>query len=77
MSRSTKPKTDMDEAAMRAKGLVPKTIWVFDVDAPGFREAMLKESRLLAEADAKDPSIESFTEAALLDLAEELNKLEE
>lgn len=68
MSRSAKRNTEIDEAAMRAKGLVPKMIWVYDVDAPGFREAMLRQSHLLAEADAKDFTIEGFSEAALADL---------
>lgn len=76
MSQSAKRKTEIDEAALRAKGLVPKTVWVFDVNAPGFKEACRRESRLLAEADARDPTIESFSEAALLDLAEELNRIE-
>lgn len=76
MSHSTKRKPEIDEAEMRARGLVPKTIWVYDVDAPGFRERMIEESRRIAEADARDPTIESFTEGALRDLAEELNRLE-
>ena len=76
MSYLAKIDDQVDEAEMRARGLIPKTIWVYDVDAPGFREACLREARLLAEADAKDPTIESFSEAALRDLAEELDRLE-
>lgn len=76
MPNSAKQYTEEEEAAMRARGLVPKTIWVFDVDAPGFKEMCEQESRLLAEADARDPTIESFTEAALRELAEELDRLE-
>lgn len=76
MSRSAKRNTEVDEAAMRAKGLVPKTIWVFDVDAPGFKEAMAEEGRRLAEADAKDPTINSFTEAAWQELTEEIDRSE-
>lgn len=37
MSHFAKREAEIDEAAMRAKGLVPKTIWVFDVNAPGFK----------------------------------------
>jgi hypothetical protein len=76
MPNSAKQYTKEEEAAMRARGLVPKTIWAFDVDAPGFREMCEQESRLLAEADAIDPTIDSFSEAALRDLAEELDRLE-
>ena len=76
MSQSTKPKTEVDEAAMRAKRVVPRTAPLPDVTSPGFAEAMAREARLLAEADAKDPAIESFMDATLRDLAEELNRLE-
>ncbi|WEK03041.1 MAG: DUF3018 family protein [Candidatus Devosia phytovorans] len=68
MSRSAKRNTEIDEAAMRAKGLVPKTIWVPDVDAPGLVEEYARQVRLVAESDAQDPSIESFSQAALEDL---------
>lgn len=77
MSQSAKRKSEIDEAAMRAKGLVPKTIWVFDVDAPGFREAMAEEGRRLAEADARDPTIDSFMEAAWRELTEEIDRSEQ
>ena len=76
MSRSTKPKTEIDEAATRAESVVPGTIPFPDVNSPGFAEAMREEGRRLAEADAKDPTIDSFMDAALLDLAEELDRLE-
>ena len=76
MSRSSKPKTDMDEAAMRAKGLVPRTIWVPDVDAPGSAEAMNEEARRLAEADEENAAIESFSEAALQDIWDDIDELE-
>lgn len=68
MSQPAKRKNEIDEAEMRAKGLVPKTIWVPDVNAPGFTEEYARQVRLVAESDAKDPTIESFSEAALRDL---------
>lgn len=68
MSQSAKQKNDIDEAALRAKGLVPKTIWVPDVNAPGFVEEYARQVRLVAETDAQDPTIESFSQAALEDL---------
>ena len=77
MSRSARGKTEIDEAAMRAKGLVPKTLWVFDADAPGFKEAMAQEGRRLAEADARDPTIDSFMDAAWRELSEEIDRSEQ
>ena len=64
MSHSAKRDTEVDEAAMRAKGLVPKTIWVPDVNAPGFREEYRRQMLLLIEADAKDTTLDSFLVAA-------------
>lgn len=68
MSQSAKRKLEANEAELRAQGLVPKMVWVFDVDAPGFKERCLLESQKLAEADALDPTIESFSEAAFLEI---------
>ena len=68
MSQAAKQNTEINEADLRAQGLIPKTVWVFDVDAPGFKERCLLESQKLAEADSLDPTIESFTEAAFLEV---------
>ena len=76
MSRSTKPKTEIDEAAISAKGLVPRTIPMPDVSSPGFHEAMNEEARRLAEADEENAAIESFCEAALQDIWDEIDELE-
>lgn len=76
MTRSAKGIPTVDEAATRAKGLVPKTVWVFDLDAPEFREAMLEEGRRLAEADGKDPTIDSFMDAAMRELFEDIDRSE-
>jgi len=64
MSSSAKRTIEEHEAARQASGLVPRTIWVPDVSAPGFAEHYRTEMRRLAEADAKDPTIDSFLEAA-------------
>jgi len=53
---------------MRAKGLRPVQIWLPDISAPGVAEEYRRQSKLLVEADARDPSIESFSEAASADL---------
>ena len=68
MSRSARRFTPEQEATMRAQGLVPKTIWVFDTERPGFAEECARQSRLLAEADARDPTIDSFMDAVHQDM---------
>ncbi|NGP17468.1 antitoxin MazE family protein [Devosia aurantiaca] len=68
MSRSARRYTPEEEAAMRAQGLKPVTVWVFDTDRPGFAEECARQSRLLAEADARDPTIDSFMDAANRDM---------
>ena len=76
MSRSTKSKSEIDEAAMRAKDFVPKTIPLPDVNSPGFHEAINEEARRLAEADEENAAIERFSEAALQDIWDEIDELE-
>ncbi|ODT48397.1 MAG: hypothetical protein BGO80_15120 [Devosia sp. 63-57] len=61
---------------MRAAGLRPVTIWVPDFDSPEFKERCAQEARLLARADAEDPTIDSFLDAANQELAEYLDQLE-
>lgn len=76
MSQSSKRMADTDEAALRAAGLRPVTIWVPDVTRPGFAEEAARQSRLLADADAKDPTIDSFLEAAWHDIVSETGTTE-
>ena len=76
MPSSAKRHTKAEEAAMRAAGLVPTTIWVLDVNAPGFDEEYRRQVRLLAEADAKDPTIDSFLDAAWGELNAEISRSE-
>jgi hypothetical protein len=64
MSNSAKRIDEANETAMRAKGLRPVTIWVPDNTQPGFAEKAAQQSRLLAQADADDPTLDSFLEAA-------------
>ncbi|QDZ09443.1 antitoxin MazE family protein [Devosia ginsengisoli] len=63
--------------ALRAQGLRPVQIWLPDVTAPGFAEEARRQSLLAAEADARDPELQSFLDAALLDLAEDWPPYEE
>ena len=54
--------------AMRAAGLRPVQIWVPDTRRPGFAEECRRQSRLVAEADARDVELGDFLDASLADL---------
>ena len=54
--------------ALRAAGLRPVQIWVPDTSRPGFAEECRRQSQLVAEADAADPELNAFLDAALADL---------
>ncbi|MCJ2055617.1 antitoxin MazE family protein [Methylobacterium sp. J-048] len=54
--------------ALRAAGLRPVQIWVPDTTRPGFAEECRRQSLLVAAADASDPELSAFLDAALADL---------
>ena len=54
--------------ALRAAGLRPIQIWVPDTRRPGFAEECRRQARIVAAADAAEPALEAFLDAALLDL---------
>jgi len=54
--------------ALRAAGLRPVQIWVPDTSRPGFAEECRRQSLLVAAADATDPELSAFLDAALADL---------
>ena len=64
MASSSSQRVQKHRAALRAQGLRPVQIWVPDVNAPGFAEEYRRQAKLVAEADAADPMIDSFLEAA-------------
>lgn len=76
MSRSARRNKEPDEAAMRAAGLRPVTIWVPDLTTPAAAAEYRRQSKLLAAADADDPTIDSFLEAAWRELDQELSESE-
>lgn len=57
--------------ALRAAGLRPVQIWVPDLRRPGFAEECRRQSLVVAEADAADPDLGGFLDAALADLDDE------
>jgi len=56
--------------ALRQSGLRPLQIWVADTRAPGFAEECHRQAIELAKADAADPELMAFLDAALADLPE-------
>ena len=54
--------------ALRAAGLRPVQIWVPDTRRPGFAEECRRQSLVVAAADAADPGLGDFLDAALADL---------
>ncbi|HEY1935725.1 MAG TPA: antitoxin MazE family protein [Acetobacteraceae bacterium] len=51
---------------LRASGLRPVQIWVPDTRAPEFAGECARQSRLVADADARDGSLEFWENAAAL-----------
>lgn len=54
--------------ALRAAGLRPVQIWVPDTRRPGFAEECRRQARMVAAADMTDHDLDSFMDAALVDL---------
>lgn len=54
--------------ALRAAGLRPVQIWVPDTRRPGFAEECRRQSLAAARADAADPDLDMYLDAALEDL---------
>ena len=59
--------------ALRAAGLRPVQIWVPDTRRPGFAAEAERQAKLVAEADARDPDLARFMDAALADLLADLD----
>lgn len=70
MATSSAKRVQKHRDALRAQGLKPVQLWVYDTKAPGFAEECRREALAMAEADRKDPELLAFLEAA----AEELMK---
>jgi len=60
--------------ALRAAGLRPLQIWVPDARRPGFAEECRRQSLVAAVADAADPDLDVFLDAALADLIDEKSR---
>jgi Protein of unknown function (DUF3018) len=56
--------------ARRAAGLRPVQIWVPDPRRAGFADECRRQAALVAAADAADPDLPDFLDAALTELGE-------
>jgi len=54
--------------ALRAAGLRPVQIWVPDTRRPGFEAECRRQAALVAQADRADAGLDSFMDAALIDV---------
>ena len=70
MAESVKQRVQKRRDTLRAAGLRPIQIWVPDTRRPGFAEECRRQSRIVAAADAADPEMGAFLDAAWADLFE-------
>jgi len=62
------PRVQKRRDALRQAGLRPLQIWVPDARRPDFAEECRRQSRLIAQADQKDPDLQDLMDAALADI---------
>jgi len=71
LAESVKQRVQKRRDTLRAAGLRPIQIWVPDTRRPGFAEECRRQSRIVAAADAADPEMGDFLDAAWADLFEQ------
>ncbi|AGB73760.1 MULTISPECIES: antitoxin MazE family protein [Rhizobium] len=71
MASSVNERVQKRRETLRAAGLRPVQIWVPDTRRPGFAAECHRQSVQVALADAADPSLQDFLDAALDDLDDE------
>ena len=76
MATSSARRVQKHRDALRAQGLKPVQLWVYDTKAPGFAEECRRQALAAAEADRKDPELAEFIEAALAEMLNHLDRAE-
>ncbi|AYG77011.1 MULTISPECIES: antitoxin MazE family protein [Rhizobium] len=71
MASSVNERVQKRRETLRAAGLRPVQIWVPDTRRPGFAAECHRQSVQVALADAADPGLQDFLDAALDDLDDE------
>jgi hypothetical protein len=69
MPSSVRQRVQKRRDALRAAGLRPVQLWVPDTRSPDFAEACRRQARAVTAADAADPMLDGFVDAALADIA--------
>lgn len=64
-STPVKTRVQRHRESLRAAGLRPVQIWVPDTRRPGFAQECQRQSRLVAQADRGDTTLEAFMDEAL------------
>lgn len=68
MVASTAVRVQKRRDALRMAGLRPIQIWVPDTRRPDFADECRRQSRLVAQADTQDHTLEQFMDEALADI---------
>jgi hypothetical protein len=68
MASSTNERVAKRRQKLRAKGLRPIQIWIPDTRASGFAEECRRQSLIVAKSDKSDLELQSFMDAAWVDL---------
>ena len=68
MSAPVSQRVGKRQDAFRAAGLRRLQVWVPDTRRPGFADECRRQSRVVAAADAADPGLGAFLDAAFRDL---------
>ena len=68
MALSNSQRVQKRRETLRAQGLRPVQIWVPDTRQPGFAKECARQAKLVAAADANDPELQNFLDAALDDM---------
>ena len=68
MVASTAVRVQKRRDALRMAGLRPIQIWVPDTRRPDFADECRRQSRLVAQADGQDHTVEQFMDEALADI---------
>ena len=64
-STPVKARVQRHRESLRAAGLRPVQIWVPDTRRPGFVQECQRQSRLVAQADRADPTLDAFMDESL------------
>ncbi|KQM64325.1 hypothetical protein ASE75_10110 [Sphingomonas sp. Leaf17] len=68
MAMSVQQRVRQRRETLRAAGLRPIQIWVPDTRQPGFADECRRQAQIVAAADDADHDLDSFLDAALIDL---------